>query len=113
MPRESLLLLVICAAACADEPAVRVVQENRTESLDASHDQILQNNLVLPKHCGIVDEFAKHCNAVAKRLEEDPATKVKRYVYLKLSADHFRHAFNYEAIARSAFSSTFLTGWLR
>ena len=30
MPRESLLLLVICAAACADEPAVRVVQENRT-----------------------------------------------------------------------------------
>ena len=26
--------------------------------------------------------------------------KNTRYVYVKLGADHFRHAFNYEAMAR-------------
>jgi hypothetical protein len=39
---------------------------------------------------------------VAKRLEEDEETGSKRYVYVKLGPDHFRHAFNYEAMARQS-----------
>ncbi len=37
---------------------------------------------------------------VSKKLEEDEETGSKRYVYVKLGPDHFRHAFNYECMAR-------------
>jgi hypothetical protein len=54
----------------------------------------------LPKECEITGEFAKHLHNVAKKLEEDEETGSKRYVYVRLGPDHFRHAFNYEAMAR-------------
>jgi len=73
---------------------------NRTEALDASHNEVMQGQVVLPKECGIVREFAQHLHNVAKKLEEDEETGSKRYVYVKLGPDHFRHAFNYEAMAR-------------
>jgi hypothetical protein len=62
----------------------------------------MDHSMVLPKNCEIVQEFAKHLHNVAKRLEEDEETGSKRYVYVKLGADHFRHAFNYEAMARQS-----------
>jgi hypothetical protein len=73
---------------------------NRTESLDASHNEILQGKVSLPKDCEITREFARHLHNVAKKLEEDEETGSKRYVYVKLGPDHFRHALNYEAMAR-------------
>jgi hypothetical protein len=73
---------------------------NRTESLDASHNEIMNGRIILPKECGVVREFAQHLHNVAKKLEEDEETGSKRYVYVKLGPDHFRHAFNYEAMAR-------------
>jgi hypothetical protein len=75
---------------------------NRTESLDASHNEIMQGKIELPKECEITQEFALHLHNVAKRLEEDEETGSKRYVYVRLGADHFRHAFNYEAMARQS-----------
>ena len=78
-----------------------IVQCNRTESLDASHREIMEQTLILPKNCGIVQEFAEHLHNVAKKLEENEETGSKRYTYVKLGTDHFRHAFNYEAMARS------------
>jgi len=88
------------------------VSSNRTESLDGSNGQILGNpaewnggkTIVLPKRSDMVEEFALHLHNVAKRLEEDEETGSKRYVYVKLGPDHFRHAFNYEAMARSSFA---------
>jgi len=77
-----------------------LVSCNRTESLDASHREIMDQTISLPKECGIVQEFAQHLHNVAKRLEEDQETGSRRYVYVKLGPDHFRHAFNYEAMAR-------------
>jgi hypothetical protein len=44
--------------------------------------------------------FAVHLHNVAKKLEENTETGSRRYVYVKLGPDHFRHAFNYEAVAR-------------
>jgi hypothetical protein len=73
---------------------------NRTESLDASHMEIMMRRVILPKRCDIVNEFARHLHNVAKKLEEEEATGSKRYVYVKLGPDHFRHAFNYEVMAR-------------
>jgi len=82
--------------------AENIVQVNRTESLDASHKQLSDAEIVLPRKSDIVKEFASHAHNMAKRLELEEETGSKRYVYIKLSGpDHFRHAFNYEAIARS------------
>lgn len=78
-----------------------IVQCNRTESLDASHNQVLRGKVIFPsEQSDIMHQFAEHLHNVAKRLEEDEETGSKRYVYLKLGPDHFRHAFNYETMAR-------------
>jgi hypothetical protein len=73
---------------------------NRTESLDASHNEIMKGGIILPKECEIVREFAAHLHNTARKLQEDEETGSKRYVYVKLGPDHFRHAFNYECMAR-------------
>ena len=77
-----------------------IVSCNRTESLDASHREIMDAQIILPKESEIIREFANQLHNVAKRLEENAETGSKRYVYVKLGTDHFRHAFNYEAMAR-------------
>ncbi|MBN1829839.1 MAG: phage terminase large subunit family protein [Deltaproteobacteria bacterium] len=73
---------------------------NRTESLDASHKEIMDRAAVLPRESDIVRTFAEHQHNTAKKLEEDEDTGSKRYVYVKLGPDHFRHAYNYECMAR-------------
>jgi hypothetical protein len=47
---------------------------------------------------------------MAKKLEEDEETGSKRYVYVKLGPDHFRHALNYEAMARQFGADPFWAG---
>lgn len=79
-----------------------ISQCNRTESLDASHNELMAGKVILPRECEIVQTFAKHCHNTAKKLEEDEETGSKRYIYVKLGADHFRHAFNYECMARQS-----------
>jgi hypothetical protein len=76
-----------------------IVQENRTESMDASHLNFFDKTNVLPPRSPEVEEFAKHICAVAKKLEEDEDTGSKRYIWVKLGPDHFRHADNYANIA--------------
>ena len=44
---------------------------NRTESLDASHNEIMKGELILPKECETTREFVKHLHNIAKKLEED------------------------------------------
>jgi hypothetical protein len=83
-----------------------IVSCNRTESLDASHNEIINGQVVLPRECEIVREFALHLHNVAKKLEEDEETGAKRFVYVKLGPDHFRHAYNYEVMARGLFANT-------
>ena len=76
------------------------VHSNRTESMDASHVEINKGRITLPRECDMLRTFAEHCANTAKRLEEDEESGSKRYVYVKLGPDHFRHALNYEAMAR-------------
>ena len=82
-----------------------IVSCNRTESLDASHNEIMLARVILPKECEIPRTFAEHLHNVAKKLEEDEETGAKRYVYVRLGDDHFRHAFNYECMARGTFAN--------
>jgi hypothetical protein len=81
-----------------------ICQENRTESMDASHGSWQSKKNVLPPRSPEVEEFAEHCSNVAKKLDEDEETGSKRYIWVKLGDDHFRHADNYACIAASAFS---------
>ena len=81
---------------------------NRTESLDASHKEVMTSQIILPKECEVVREFAQHLHNVAKKLEEDEETGSKRYIYIKLGPDHFRHGLNYEAMARGFESASYL-----
>lgn len=83
------------------------VKVNRTESLDASAELVDPNVLTLPRLSDRTEEFARHCHATAKRLIEDEETGARVYRYLKLGADHYRHAFNYWAIARSRVLGSF------
>lgn len=73
---------------------------NRTESLDASHQEIKLAQVILPAECDEVRTFAEHLHNVGKKLEEEEDTGSKRYVYVKLGEDHYRHAYNYECMAR-------------
>ncbi len=77
-----------------------IVMCNRTESLDASHKEIMEEAVILPKQCDPVQLFARQLHNVAKKLEEDEESGSKRYVYIKLGDDHQRHAYNYEVMAR-------------
>ena len=78
-----------------------IVQVDRTESLDETHAIIDKKEIVFPKDVGVVNTFISHCINIAKRLVEDQTTGSKRYVYIKLGEDHFRHALNYALIALS------------
>jgi len=89
-----------------------VVSCNRTESLDASHREVVDEALVLPRDCDMLKTFADHLHNVAKKLEEDEETGSKRYVYVKLGPDHFRHAYNYEAMARQNMPNLMFPGLL-
>ncbi|MFX0201137.1 MAG: phage terminase large subunit family protein, partial [Candidatus Hodarchaeota archaeon] len=44
---------------------------NRTESLDASHGEIMNDQIILPRECVIVREFAQHLHNIAKKIDED------------------------------------------
>jgi hypothetical protein len=83
---------------------------NRTESLDASHGEVMNGQIILPRECEIVRDFARHLHNVAKKIEEDEQTGSRRYVYVKLGPDHFRHAYNYEVMARQYGASGFFGG---
>jgi hypothetical protein len=75
------------------------VEENRTESLDASHELLDKGRAALPRRDEMIEEFAMHCANTAKKLDEDIDTGSKRYIWVKLGADHYRHAANYAYIA--------------
>jgi hypothetical protein len=83
---------------------------NRTESMDDSHSVLAVGKVSLPQRSRVLEDFALHCHATARKLEEGKDGQ-KKYRYVKLKgADHFRHAFSYGWIARSRLSSSFLGG---
>lgn len=81
-----------------------IVQANRTESLDSSHREIATGNIVIPRRSDIVNDFAAQLHNIAKRLETDDETGSQKYVYHRLGngRDHYRHAYNYECMARKS-----------
>jgi hypothetical protein len=81
--------------------AEQIVSENRTEALDASRQAIRDGKVLLPRRRGIVEVFAQHMAADAKRLEENDETGALAYRYIKTGTNHFSLAFTYDCIAWS------------
>jgi len=77
------------------------VTANRTESLDASHNELSGGDVILPAESETLHEFARQCSNIARVIQTDPETGSTRYIYLKTGDDHYRHAFNYECAARN------------
>lgn len=77
-----------------------MVQVNRTESLDNSHDLLQKKLVLLPKRCEVVEEFAEHCASIVRDEETDEDTGKKVFTWKKIGRyDDFRHSFNYATIA--------------
>ena len=77
------------------------VAVNRTEALDASHAELAQGKVLLPRESETLHEFARHCANIARVLQTDPETGTSRYNYIKTGPDHYRHAQSYESLARN------------
>ena len=78
-----------------------IVQENRTEALDASRKVIRDGKVILPNRSPLVEQFASHLASDAKRLQEDPETGSQVFRYVKTGTDHFSLAFTYDCVAWS------------
>jgi Bacteriophage tail assembly protein len=86
------------------------VSVDRTESMDASHACLSsKDNIVLPRENDIIKKFAFQCTKTARQLKEDDKGN-KRYIWVKLGPDHFRHSFNYYNIARGFSSNSIFAG---
>src|SRR5215475_13898227 len=77
----------------------RKVEVNRTEALDASKAAIREKRVTLPRRDPMVELFARHMTADAKKLEEDEETGAKKYRYFKTGENHFGYTFNYAWMA--------------
>lgn len=76
-----------------------VVQENRTDALDASRQAIRQGDVILPRQSKIVEEFAAHMAHDVKRLVENEETGAQECKYIRTGTNHLSMAFTYENIA--------------
>ena len=91
-----------------------IVQENRTEALDASRQAIREGKVVLPRGGPVIQEFAEHVAADVKQLVEDRDTGAKSFRYVRTGVDHYSLAFTYECIAASRYAPIHVhcTGWI-
>ncbi len=76
-----------------------IVQENRTEALDASRAALRDRKVVLPRRGPLVEQFAAHLANDAKQLQVDERTGAQTYRYIRTGANHFSLAFTYDCLA--------------
>jgi hypothetical protein len=88
----------------------QTVAANRTEALDASHNELAQGKVILPRECETLHKLSRNCSNVARVLQTDPETGTSKYIYIKTGDDHFRHAQSYEAMARQFAAAGALRG---
>ena len=71
----------------------------RTEVCDATHTQIVDDYMELPRRNPEIEEYALEMSNIAKVQEEDSRSGKPVFRYRKLGADHYRHATNYFFLA--------------
>lgn len=80
-----------------------IVKSYRTGIFDSSHRVISGGQLVLPRRCPAIEDFAIQCCNCVKSKEVDKKKGVVVYRYKKTGNgnDHYRNAFNYFLLAAS------------
>jgi hypothetical protein len=76
-----------------------IVQVNRTEALDAAKKGIRDREVALPRRSRLIEVFADHLAADAKKLIEDEETGSRSYRYIRAGVNHYSLAFTYDWIA--------------
>ena len=91
-----------------------IVQENRTEALDASRKVVRDGKIVFPRAGQVMREFADHLAADMKRLKEDSETGARSFRYVRTRTNHYSFAFTYDCIAgsRDTWFDPSLYGWI-
>ena len=79
------------------------VKVNKTAIFDKTHRLLTQGNIVLPRQCPEIEEFARQCCNCARFEEKDKrkGTIVNRYRKTGDRQDDFRSALNYAILAAS------------
>ncbi|MEM4167941.1 MAG: phage terminase large subunit family protein [Candidatus Caldarchaeum sp.] len=75
-----------------------IVTVGRTEWMDAVHNAIAENMILLPRRDSEVELYAKHMSSVCKTYEEDSTGDI-RGIYKRVSDDHYYHATGYMMLA--------------
>ncbi len=80
-----------------------VVKAHRTGIFDQTHRLLSQQQVILPRQCPEIEEFARQCCNCARFEEKDKrkGTVVHRYKPTGDRQEHFRNAFNYFVLAAS------------
>ena len=90
-----------------------MIQGAARERLDASRAAIREKRVTLPCRVPLVETFARHMAADAKKLEEDEETGAQQYRYIKTGENHLSFAFTYAwmgALEKMRYGS--LVDWL-
>lgn len=87
----------------AFNPNTGIVKAHRTGIFDQTHRIIAMGDLILPRQCPEIEEFARQCCNCARFEEKDKRRNimVHRYRPTGDQQEHFRNAFNYFVLACS------------
>ncbi len=87
----------------AFNPNTGVVKAHRTGIFDQTHRLLSQGDIILPRQCPEIEEFARQCCNCARFEEKDKrkGTVVHRYRPTGDRQEHFRNALNYFVLAAS------------
>ncbi len=87
----------------AFNPTMGTVKVHRTGIFDQTHRIIAMGDLILPRQCPEIEEFARQCCNCARFEEKDKRknTIIHRYRPTGDKQEHFRNAFNYFVLACS------------
>ena len=90
-----------------------VVKAHRTGILDQTHSLLSKGNIVLPRQCPEMEEFARQCCNIAKFEEKDKrkGTIVFRYRPTGDKQEHLRHVLNYFVLAASGHRIATVSGF--
>ena len=112
MPAGSLWLAYYVAQgtkhqdAAVFDPKEKVVNLDRTRTLDQMYGRFYDGTATLPGHARDVRDYYAHLKAAIRVLEDGPAGQGQVVRYVESGPDHLAHAENYCLVAESAQPAT-------
>lgn len=104
---------ILVDAAYNDD--IGLVKTYRTGIFDKTHRLFVNNDILLPRRCGAIDEYALQCCNCVKSKEINKKTRQIIYRYKKTGGgnDHYRNSTNYFVLAANKTSTIKAKGFKR